>query len=294
MQLNETKSFSAWGTNAEVDSSIPVVSTVSLPQLTVGGKKMTLEEVAKVAFFRATVILDLVTLQNVDEKVKVESSSASPVPALEPHNTSNSTVLPVPAARAAIFQLIVLWMQGRSGVRGVAIEFLAALLNADCTPCFRSAQTAPSDLLLATQGTLECRTAGGAVKPAAVAFRESGIASFVFSSTETRSVLQEEFAFTGMAGLVGGYAHLTFRTLDVVAALSCEATGVSLGEAVDSTALEVHRPQRGLMSSAANLKLMLDGSKNTGSAVGSAMERVFRAVPQVHGPALEAAAASAR
>lgn len=270
MQLNATKSFSAWGTEDEVDQSLSSLSEVaiSLPQLTVGGKKMNLDEVTKIAFYRATVTLDPVALQLIRDKAA--TSSASSAPMLEMPATSTSpaaSVLPREACRAAVFQLIIIWMQGRSGVRTSAVEFLTEMLNADRVPTFSSLVNAPLELVTGS--------------------------AFAFSETERRAILQGEFAFTGMAVFVGGYAQKTFRTLDVIASMSCEAACVALGDSADPAVFELLRPQRGQMSSASNLKLMLDSSRNA-SVVQVVNAAVFKAIPQIHGPAYETSAASSR
>lgn len=267
MQLNETKSFSAWGSEAEVDKSITSLSalTICLPQLLVGGKKISLDEFAKVAFFKATVTLDPATLEQVGAKAVTPGPSV-----VVPAAAHVSTVIPREVCRAAVFQLIVIWMQGRSGVRSSAVEVLTNLLNADRVPSFTSVANAPIELLRVTPS---------------------------FNDTERRNILQGEFVFTGMAGFIGGYVQKTFHTLDVVAAFSCEAAGVALGDSSDPAVFELLRPQRGQMSSASNLRLMLDSSRNTTASSGTcagAAEAVFKAIPQIHGPALEASAASAR
>jgi histidine ammonia-lyase len=305
MQLNETKAFSIWGTDAEVDKSIVSLSKVaiSLPQVTVGGKKMSLGEVIKVAFFKALVTLDPTTLQQVGEKAKTPAKGVNvdvEVPTYQPSQTApgaSSSLLPREACRAAIFQLIIMWMQGRSGVRTVAIDFLVELLNVGCVPIFTSLANAPLELLLTLNGQhAKCLSSDGSVKPADVALRSCGLSPFVLNDIETRAILQEEFAFTGMSSFIGGYAEKTFRSLDVVAALSCEAAGVTLGDSADPAVFELLRPQRGQMASATNLKLMLDSSKNnnTDAAASDEKDAVFKAIPQIHGPAFETSAASAR
>jgi hypothetical protein len=270
MQLNETKSFSAWGTDAEVDidASMKALAlsavSLSLPQLTVGGKKMTLDEVTKVAFFKVMVTLDPTTLQSVGDKM---SKSSPSVVELEPAVSAASSTLPREACRAAVLQLIIFWMQGRSGVRTTAIEYLADMLNSDQVPVFTTLANAPVELVRASK--------------------------FAFNDTERHAIFQGEFVFTGMAGLVGGFAQKTFRILDVVASFSCEAASVNLGESVDPAVYELLRPQRGQMSSATNLKLMLDSSRNNSAAAGD-HDNVFKSIPQIHGPAFEASASSSR
>ena len=295
MQLNETKAFAAWGSDAEVDRSIPSPSSkVTLPQLTVGGKKMSLEEVTRVAFFKTMVSLDPGTLQHVGEKTITSSGSkAAEVPIY--NSSATGSVLPREACRAAILQLIIIWMQGRSGVRMAAIEFLADLLNSGCVPVFTSLASAPLELLLTCNGQYaKCLSSSdNSVKAASVALRECSLTPFSLNNTEMCAILQGEFAFTGMAGFVCGYAQKSFQILDVVAAMSCEAAGVTLGDSIDPAVFELLRPQRGQMSSASNLKLLLDGSRNCNGAAGD-NDAVFKATPQIHGPAFETSLSSCR
>jgi len=228
---------------------------------------MSLDEVMKVAFFKVMVILDPVTLQQAGEKAAKSSSSSGPSVEVPDVTASSSSTLPRDASRAAILQLVVFWMQGRAGVRVPAIEFLVELLNTDRVPKFTTVSNAPVELLRTSQ--------------------------FAFNDTERRAILQGEFAFTGMAGFVGGYAQKTFRSLDVVASLSCEAACVTLGESIDPAVFELLRPQRGQMSSALNLKLMLDSSRNNTSSMDG-KDVIFKAIPQINGPAFETSASTSR
>lgn len=293
MQLNETKVFSAWGSDAEVDRSI-TSSKVSMSQLTVGGKKISLDDVTKVAFFKTLVTLDPVALQHVGDKASTVSSSATTkVPAYT--KTTSGSALPLEACRAAIFQLIIIWMQGRSGVRVAAIEFLVDLLNSGCVPIFTSLANAPLELILTLNGQYDkcLSSSNDSVKAALIALKECRLTPFALNDTEVRAILQGEFAFTGMTGFVCSYAKKTFQALDVVASLSCEAASVALGDSVDPAVFELLRPQRGQMSSASNMKLMMDSSKNNNAVVAD-KDAVFKAIPQIHGPAFETSSASCR
>ena len=291
MQLNQTKLFSAWGTEQEADQNLSSSSKVSLPQLVVGGKKVTLDDMLKVSFYKAMVVLDQNALEQVGEKA---ATSATAVTAVLPQPMKSETVLPREVCRAAIFQLIIVWMQGRSGVRSSTIEFFADMLNADCIPLFTSAANAPLELLQSATGSYtKCLTRDNSVKVSSIALRECGLVPLAVDDNEIRAMLQDEFVLTGMASFIGGYTNKSFQMLDVVAAMSCEAASVLLGESADPALYEILRPQRGQMTSAANLRLMLDGSTNE-NAKPSDRDAVFKAIPQVHGPACEASMSSCR
>lgn len=287
MQLNETQSFAAWGTAAEQEKR---VVESRLPGLVVGGKRVSLEDITRVSLFQAAVTVDPAALQGAEKGSVSREALESPL-----HQPGRS-LLPASVCRAALFQLVLRWLQGRSAVRSSAVEFLVNVLNAGCVPLFSSLPQVPVELLLFFEGKYDkCNSGDGSVKTAALSLKDFGLFPFRLNNNEKYSILKEEYAFTGMAGFLCGYANRAFRVLDVLASFSCEAAGVYLGESFDPVVFEVQRPQRGQMTSAGNMKLMLENSKNIPEVSGnSAAELVFQSIPQVHGPALETSASSSR
>jgi len=167
---------------------------------------------------------------------------------------------------------------------------MVELLNAGITPCFTDVSSAGKDLVdILTGRGISCYFNNSKME-LKVALNQSGLMPISLSLYEANILLYGQFAVTGACALIIGCAANLSPMFDVVAALSCEASGVSV-EAFDASHFEVSRPHRGQISSAATLRLLLEGSKCTNSSQVTVL-RAFSSTPQVHGPAQDALVAA--
>ncbi len=185
---------------------------------------------------------------------------------------------------------------GRTGVRPVTAETLAALLNAGVTPVVYeygslgcSGDLAPlSHVALALIGEGDVRDADGRLVPAAEAMAAAGIEPLVLVAKEGLALLNGTDGMLGMLVLAIADLRRLFRAADVAAAMSVEA---QLGtDRVFAADLQELRPHPGQAASAANLRVLLEHSPIMDSHRGPDCRRVqdaysLRCSPQVHGAA---------
>jgi histidine ammonia-lyase len=181
---------------------------------------------------------------------------------------------------------------GYSGVRTVVVERIVELLNAGITPTVpehgslgASGDLAPlAHVALALIGEGECAAAAAA----------AGIAPITLQAKEGLALINGTDGMLGMLVLALADLDVLLRTADVAAAMSIEALlGTDRAFAADLMAL---RPHAGQTASAANLRLLLDGSPIVAShrtddpRVQDAYS--LRCTPQVHGAARDAVVAA--
>ena len=182
--------------------------------------------------------------------------------------------------------------KGYSGVRGVVIDALCEMLNRGVTPMVpsqgsvgASGDLAPlAHLALALIGEGECVDENGKRVASAEALRRAQIKPLVLEAKEAVSLIN------GTQGMlaVGVLALLSAETLvnsaDVIGALTLDAlrgTDVAFDERIHKV-----RPHNGQLTTAANLRKMLEGSQLRESHRDC--DRVqdaysLRCMPQVHG-----------
>src|SRR2546430_4586705 len=182
--------------------------------------------------------------------------------------------------------------KGYSGVRGVVIDALCEMLNRGVTPMVpsqgsvgASGDLAPlAHLALALIGEGECVDEKGQRIASAEALRRAQIKPLVLEAKEAVSLIN------GTQGMlaVGVLAWLSAETLvdsaDVIGALTLDAlrgTDVAFDERIHKV-----RPHNGQLTTAANLRKMLEGSQLRESHRDC--DRVqdaysLRCMPQVHG-----------
>jgi histidine ammonia-lyase len=185
---------------------------------------------------------------------------------------------------------------GRTGVRPVTAETLAALLNAGVTPIVHeygslgcSGDLAPlSHVALALIGEGEVHDAEGTKRPAAEALAAAGIQPLTLVAKEGLALLNGTDGMLGMLVLAIEDLRGLLRAADVGAAMSVEA---QLGtDRVFAADLQELRPHPGQAASAANLRALLEDSAIMESHRGPDCTRVqdaysLRCAPQVHGAA---------
>ncbi|WP_138946393.1 histidine ammonia-lyase [Plantibacter sp. M259] len=187
-------------------------------------------------------------------------------------------------------------MTGRTGVRVETVRAYAAMLNADITPVVReygslgcSGDLAPlAHCALAVMGEGEVTDAHGRRRPAADALADAGLVPVQLAEKEGLALINGTDGMLGMLALAVDDLRMLLRTADVAAAMSVE--GLLGTDAVFAADLQALRPQSGQAESAANLRLLLDGSPIVASHRGPECTRVqdaysLRCAPQVHGAA---------
>jgi histidine ammonia-lyase len=185
---------------------------------------------------------------------------------------------------------------GRTGVRPVTAETLAALLNAGITPLVYefgslgcSGDLAPlAHVALALMGEGQVRDAAGELGPATAALAAADIAPVTLAAKEGLALINGTDGMLGMLVLAMTELRELLRTADVAAAMSVEA---QLGtDRVFAADLQALRPHPGQAVSAANLRALLADSPIMASHRGPDCTRVqdaysLRCSPQVAGAA---------
>ncbi|MFF3563394.1 histidine ammonia-lyase [Streptomyces sp. NPDC002574] len=195
--------------------------------------------------------------------------------------------------RALMFLRLKTLASGRTGVRPVVAETMAALLNAGITPVVHefgslgcSGDLAPlAHCALVLMGEGEAEGPDGVVRPVPELLAEHGITPVQLREKEGLALINGTDGMLGMLVMALDDLRLLFTSADVTAALSLEAL---LG--TDKVlAPEVHaiRPHPGQAASADNMRRVLAGSGLTGHHQDDA-PRVqdaysIRCAPQVAG-----------
>ncbi|WP_432036949.1 histidine ammonia-lyase [Streptomyces cucumeris] len=195
--------------------------------------------------------------------------------------------------RALMFLRLKTLASGRTGVRPLVVETMAAMLNAGITPVVHeygslgcSGDLAPlSHCALALMGEGEAEGPDGTLRPAAELLAEHGIEPVVLREKEGLALLNGTDGMLGMLVMACADLARLFTVADVTAALSLEAL---LGtDRVLAPELHAIRPHPGQAASADNMLRVLAGSGLTGHHQDDA-PRVqdaysIRCAPQVAG-----------
>ncbi|MGW3242992.1 histidine ammonia-lyase [Streptomyces sp. NPDC001070] len=195
--------------------------------------------------------------------------------------------------RALMFLRLKTLASGRTGVRPVVAETMAALLNAGITPVVHeygslgcSGDLAPlSHCALVLMGEGEAEGPDGVVRPAAELLAEHGIEPVELREKEGLALINGTDGMLGMLVMAIDDLRRLFTAADIAAALSLEAL---LGtDKVLAPELHAIRPHPGQAASAENMRRVLAGSGLTGHHQDDA-PRVqdaysIRCAPQVAG-----------
>jgi histidine ammonia-lyase len=185
---------------------------------------------------------------------------------------------------------------GRTGVRPVTASTYAALLSAGITPVVHeygslgcSGDLAPlAHCALAITGEGPVRDAGGELRDAADALRDSGIEPVALREKEGLALINGTDGMLGMLALAIVDLRELLTTADIAAAMSVE--GLLGTDRVFAADLQELRPHPGQAASAATMRAMLAGSPIVASHRGPHDTRVqdaysLRCAPQVCGGA---------
>ena len=259
------------------------------------GKAMTIVDVARVAMCRSEVVLDMASLEKMQEVLDSKAGKALPaVPAPAPSQSNPNSLaprsLPLAICRAALFARLTSLMQSRSEVRPEIMELLAEMLNGSVVPQFSGDAEAGRDLVLALTGASGAKfftpDGGESVIPGE-AFGLLGAEPVELTALEQSTLTGGQFLCTGASCLLAAGAANVFKTLDGVSSLSLEAVGAST-EQFDADRFDTCRQHRGQILSAANLRLLLEASKRVNNPSQVVATAVFQTIPQVHGPVQDA------
>ncbi|MEE4543581.1 histidine ammonia-lyase [Streptomyces sp. V4-01] len=195
--------------------------------------------------------------------------------------------------RALMFLRLKTLASGRTGVRPVVAETMAAILNADITPAVHeygslgcSGDLAPlAHCAQVLMGEGEALGPDGAVRPAAELLAEHGIEPVELREKEGLALINGTDGMLGMLVMACADLARLYTAADITAALSLEAL---LGtDRVLAPELHAIRPHPGQAASADNMRRVLAGSGLTGHHQDDA-PRVqdaysIRCAPQVAG-----------
>jgi histidine ammonia-lyase len=291
-----------------------------LKALHINGNDLTLEAVREVAVERRPVLLDpdargavdsaRAVVDNLvagnklsyaittgvgklsDVRIAGEQIRELQVNLLRSHAVGVGEPLAVPEARALILLRANSLSKGHSGIRAVVIETLCEMLNRGVTPMVpsqgsvgASGDLAPlAHLALVLIGEGECLDKDGKFISGAEALRHAEIKPLTLEAKEAISLIN------GTQGMlaVGILALLAAETLvdsaDVIGALVLDAlhgTDVAFDARIHQA-----RPHRGQIKTAANLRLLLQGSelRESHRDCGRVQDAYsLRCIPQVHG-----------
>ncbi|MBH5336588.1 histidine ammonia-lyase [Streptomyces pactum] len=172
--------------------------------------------------------------------------------------------------RALMFLRLKTLASGRTGVRPVVVETMAAVLNAGITPVVHeygslgcSGDLAPlSHCALTLMGEGDAEGPDGRLRPAAELLAEHGIAPVELREKEGLALLNGTDGMLGMLLMACADLARLYTSADITAALSLEAL---LGtDKVLAPELHAIRPHPGQAASAGNMLRVLAGSGLTG------------------------------
>jgi histidine ammonia-lyase len=182
--------------------------------------------------------------------------------------------------------------KGFSGVRALVIDTICEVLNRGVTPFVpsqgsvgASGDLAPlAHLALALIGEGECIDEKGQRIPSADALKRAQIKPLVLEAKESISLINGTQAMLAVATLALLQAETLVDSADVLGGLCCDAlkgTDAAFDERIHKA-----RPHMGQMTTAANLRRMLEGSqiRESHRNCGRVQDAYsLRCIPQVHG-----------
>jgi len=200
--------------------------------------------------------------------------------------------LSIPETRAMMLLRANSLSKGYSGVRAVVIDTICELLTRGVTPWVpsqgsvgASGDLAPlAHLALLLVGEGECHNGKGGKVAGADALKSAGIKPLVLNAKEAVSLINGTQAMLAVGTLALLAAETLVDSADVIGAMACDAlkgTDAAFDERIHKV-----RPHHGQITTAANLRKLLEGSAireshRDCSRVQDAYS--LRCMPQVHG-----------
>ena len=182
--------------------------------------------------------------------------------------------------------------KGFSGVRAIAIDTICELLTRGVTPWVpsqgsvgASGDLAPlAHLALLLVGEGECHDGKGGRVTSADALRAAGIKPLILEAKEAVSLINGTQAMLAVGTLSLLAAEILVDSADVIGAMACDAlkgTDAAFDERIHRA-----RPHHGQITTAANLRKLLEGSaiRESHRDCGRVQDAYsLRCMPQVHG-----------
>jgi histidine ammonia-lyase len=236
--------------------------------------------------------LDRHVIDKIDESAALYKKSPNYVPVSNPVvEESAIDVLRhypnelLPLSRAALYGCVVSLSQGRYGVRSSVVQMIIQLLEYEIVPCIQSIKSFGINLVhLLTNSSTYCYYYKN-IHTAEVAYLSSGLSPIDLTVHEVSVLEHGHFYYTGIASLLANLTNNSFKMLDIISAFSIETIGMPI-DMFDAQQFELYRPHRGMMTSAANIRHMLNGSERVGISKDFSPSS-FTAIPNHHGPAQE-------
>eukprot|EP01038_Epipyxis_sp_PR26KG_P007725 gene7725-10498_t len=258
---------------------------MSVP-VSVGNRRISLDDVAKVASSNFVVEVD----PNVVYFTPTKTDAAKNHQQTSVSKGGNNKFISIPIVRSALFCRIVSLLQGKSPVRKEVIHYFVSLLNAQITPAIDELNISEEGIQLISilSGSSLCYNPQGLLVESNKAFELASLPPLLLTVDEINAITRYRFVPIGLACLIGSGLINLSKILDPIAALSCEAT-CAKSYPFEAIHFDVNRQQRGQMSSASNIRLLLFGSKRINSVTeldDTAMEP-FHSAPQIIGPCQE-------
>jgi len=200
--------------------------------------------------------------------------------------------LSIPETRAMMLLRANSLSKGFSGVRGVAIDTICELLTRGVTPWVpsqgsvgASGDLAPlAHLALLLVGEGECHDGKGGRIAGADALKAAGIKPIILEAKEAVSLINGTQAMLAVGTLSLLAAEILVDSADVIGAMACDAlkgTDAAFDERIHRA-----RPHPGQITTAANLRKLLEGSaiRESHRDCGRVQDAYsLRCMPQVHG-----------
>ena len=288
--------------------------------LHISGNDLTLEEVRAVAFERRPVLLapdarervnaardvvDTLVAENQvsyaittgvgklsDVRIAGDQIRELQINLVRSHAVGVGEPLSIPETRAMMLLRANSLSKGLSGVRGAAIDTICELLTRGVTPWVpsqgsvgASGDLAPlAHLALLLVGEGECHDGKGGRMPSADALKASGIKPLVLEAKEAVSLINGTQAMLAVGTLSLLAAEILVDSADVIGAMACDAlkgTDAAFDERIHKA-----RPHTGQITTAANLRKLLEGSaiRESHRDCGRVQDAYsLRCMPQVHG-----------
>lgn len=284
--LNKTKKFSVFSLeNDQINSNeLNKNNNKKVSFFLIGGKKITLDEIFKIISQSISLSLDLNILEEIKNNNNNNNSKNNSFNISNLKIQTKNVFLPIELSKSAIIYTINSLMQGKSGIRSIVIETLVELFNNNNLPLFTSVENAQEELILTLLGQYPyCYSSNGGFISSSQALSLAGLSPITLLDSEGSTLLNGEFTFPGFVSLITLGAVRTFKTIDVISAFSSDSLGIST-TAFDAENFDTLRPHRGQMTSASNLRMMLESSGNINTVNNPLDLSSFIDIPQVNGP----------
>ena len=253
------------------------------------GKRISLDDVVNVAVNFYQIVYEAPADAAASLNVPLKAVPVS-------NSSSNGEFYSLTVSRAAIFVRVVALLNGPLAWRNDVIEAIVQLLNDNTIPRLSNVRTAGEELVAAITGSYDASFYfDGAVVGAEQLIEDDALNAIGLTVAEATCLSLSPFLATGIAALTASGACRLASMIDGVAAFSCEAFGASV-EPFDATLFETYRQHRGQLTSASNLRALLEGSMRINNPISkdASVKRVFASLPLVTGPSVDSIISAAK